>query len=366
MADRDNVKIARNEMLIMIDYLLNETDEDHLSRVDDIVSYAQKNYQTKIDKRRVSECLEYLKDLNDRYPDKFPFILYESVGLQRKKYYIEQREFSKEDIYYICSAIKNDRYTGPKESNRLIDAILDATTNRYNNFAIRGALDNKFKNVNHYSDEVARLVHKLDSAKVGKNIICFDTVAREDLCFGESTIGHFDKVISHRGYVYNVVDYDRSPVLIFIDFQEKKLQKYEVRKIKNLKIEEVLRTKKANEEFTVDSVFESNEYVSPAEELKDISMPEKNGKKCLARFIFEARQVYIDSISDSFKQFFGYDLPFTIDNIDDKPYAKCEVNTNTITFMKWATNYDIIILIKITGDDTLRSFYDSYLKLINR
>lgn len=367
MANRDYVKKTKNELFIILDYLFNETDEKHLSRTNHIIDYAKKNYGVDIAKSRVGECIKYLKELSEKYPDRVPFAIEDTKELKSKKYYVKNRKLSNEDIYYICASIRDDKYTSASEKDRLTKAVLDLTTNHLNRFEIRIALDKKMKNVSSYSEEVTKRIHILDPLIRTAFIINFDTVSNNALYFKNEKFCESELLIHHRGYVFDVTDYNGAPVLIIVNQASGALDRFDIRRIKHLKVEQPVGSKKSIKNFDITKVYKNETFSSPEEELKEKVMPEKRSMKCTAKFTFDATQNNFDIISNSFKDFFHEDLPYEIKTINNILTAQCTYKTSTFNFLRWCTSISVARIIEITGDAALRKcFVDEYLDMLNK
>lgn len=96
---RTDTQIHFIELLLTLDYLLNNTDENNPATQQKICAYAQK-YGLKfsggkagddIKRQRISNCLSFLENISIKYPDALPFIL---ETTDSGKYYIEQKKRS--------------------------------------------------------------------------------------------------------------------------------------------------------------------------------------------------------------------------------------------------------------------------------
>ena len=61
--------IARLETIVILDYLLKKTDENHLATQVDINKYANDVFNIDIKRQRISDCLEMLYFISEDYPD---------------------------------------------------------------------------------------------------------------------------------------------------------------------------------------------------------------------------------------------------------------------------------------------------------
>lgn len=135
---KSDTRIHHIELLLTLDYLLNYTNEEHPATQQDICRHAIK-YGLKYDsnakqgndvrRQRIGECLKFLKEVCDTFPDKVPFILEKTNS---GKYYIEQKNnLNKEDIITILSSIKDNKELAEEDSSYYIDSLLNVLSNVY-------------------------------------------------------------------------------------------------------------------------------------------------------------------------------------------------------------------------------------------
>lgn len=133
---KSDTRIHHIELLLTLDYLLNYTNEEHPATQQDICRHAI-NYGLKYDsnakqgndvrRQRIGECLKFLKEVCDTFPDKVPFILEKTNS---GKYYIEQKNnLNKEDIITILSSIKDNKELAEEDSSFYIDSLLSVLSN---------------------------------------------------------------------------------------------------------------------------------------------------------------------------------------------------------------------------------------------
>lgn len=133
---KSDTRIHHIELLLTLDYLLNYTNEEHPATQQDICRHAIK-YGLKYDsnakqgndvrRQRIGECLKFLKEVCDTFPDKVPFILEKTNS---GKYYIEQKNnLNKEDIITILSSIKDNKELSEEDSSYYIDSLLNVLSN---------------------------------------------------------------------------------------------------------------------------------------------------------------------------------------------------------------------------------------------
>lgn len=174
-----DTRIHHIELLLTLDYLLNYTDEFNPATQIDICEHARK-YGLKFDKnakagnqvrrQRISECLKFLRQITDNFPDSVPFVLEKTNS---GKYYIEQKHgLNESQVAKILAAISNDKYTKDEDVNFLIDRILSTFSTSEEN---RRIIDNEYKGLlrggNKYDKETIRKINLIERAyREGKMI----------------------------------------------------------------------------------------------------------------------------------------------------------------------------------------------------
>ena len=100
--------IARLETIVILDYLLKKTDENHLATQVDINKYANDVFNIDIKRQRISDCLEMLYFISEDYPDLLQFKIERVSTGKRYKYYAKDRILNSYDVQSIVSAIEKD------------------------------------------------------------------------------------------------------------------------------------------------------------------------------------------------------------------------------------------------------------------
>lgn len=123
--DKQN-QSTRIEFLVAINYLLDECfDKEHCSKTIRLTEYAQEKFGLFIDRRRVNPILSQLYELSHSEKNaksiKLPFVI-NKIGC---RYYIEKRIMREKDLLYIVTSIKKDETISDKETDRIINKILD-------------------------------------------------------------------------------------------------------------------------------------------------------------------------------------------------------------------------------------------------
>lgn len=167
-----DTRIHQIELLLTLDYLLNHTDENHPATQIDICNYAKK-YGLKFDKnalsgnqvrrQRIGECLRFLRETSDRFPNDVPFVL---ETTDSGKYYIEQRNgLDENQVAKILAAIKNDKYTKDEDVVFLQERILTAfSTDEENKRLIDIAYKNLIRDGRKYDRETLSKIDLVEKA----------------------------------------------------------------------------------------------------------------------------------------------------------------------------------------------------------
>lgn len=188
-----DTRIHQIELLLTLDYLLNHTDENHPATQIDICNYAKK-YGLKFDKnalsgnqvrrQRIGECLRFLKDVSDRFPNDVPFVL---EITDSGKYYIEQRNgLDENQVAKILAAIKNDKYTKDEDVDFLQKRILSAfSTDEENKKLIEIAYKSLIRDGKKYDRETLSKIDLVEKAyREGKLIkIQQESLVLKSPCF---------------------------------------------------------------------------------------------------------------------------------------------------------------------------------------
>lgn len=167
---RDTI-IHFREMLLTLNYLLNNTDERNPATQIDICSsatefglkYDKKNQKgNDVKRQRIGECLKYLMDVSSKYPDQVPFIMQQTDS---GKYYIEEKNYlDEEKIIKVLAAVKNDKYIQEDETNELLDRLLSVLSNKNNIDFLKSELEKMNKGAKKHDAETNRRIRLVNKA----------------------------------------------------------------------------------------------------------------------------------------------------------------------------------------------------------
>ena len=123
--------LSRMEVIIVLDYLLSQTNEKHPAKQIDIINYGIEKYGIEIRRQRIPDILWDLKDFVDEHKEQLPFEIKEVSTGEKFKFYTNFTLFNQDEINIIISAIRNYKYAVPSEYKKLISKFLSFVTNKY-------------------------------------------------------------------------------------------------------------------------------------------------------------------------------------------------------------------------------------------
>lgn len=134
------IELYSRELLITLDYLANKTNEKKPASRIAICNYADEVYGlkydknqdkgNKIDRRRVTQYLDFLYDMSNEHPDEFPFVIEKTQG---GKFYLDQKNSMDESfLIKLLSYIRNDKNIAKDDEDYFFDKLLDAFSAKIN------------------------------------------------------------------------------------------------------------------------------------------------------------------------------------------------------------------------------------------
>ena len=349
MAIISSNKLARTELLIILSYLLKKTDKEHLSKQTDIEEYAINNFNVTIKRQRITEILENLKEISDEYEGLVPFKV-ESVNTgTRSKYYISNRTLNEEAISTIINAIKNDKYIPVDETNILIEKLLKVNANEY----IKETILNQNKDNNYTSkkSQKAKEDRKLIQNAIDNKLFIEFKVSDIRLLNSSSPVSYsaiFDKDYLFKGYPHSIKKFDNIDYVLFVIPSQRDLICVP---LTTLKIQNIIAVGEVQSLDTAVNLYEG--YDSIEEYLNDNILP-FDGKLMKIRFSFELNESNLDTLHDSFKNFFNKSFTYTKETktktknirvdgvikevIDEVEFGVVELKMQKNLFLEWLSN----------------------------
>ena len=119
---------TREELFIALKYLLEKCpDEKHTSKTVELQQYAEDNFNTLLDRRRVNDIFNSLVDLTNSNPGVLPYVVKQVAD--KPRYYIKKTLFNNKEIESIAKAIQNDQSISTAKANKYMEAFLNAACN---------------------------------------------------------------------------------------------------------------------------------------------------------------------------------------------------------------------------------------------
>ena len=401
-----DTKIHHTELLLTLDYLLRYTDDSHPATQQDIcrhathfgLKYDPKNQKgNDVKRQRIGECLKFLMDIADKYPDEVPFVLQRTDS---GKYYIEQKHYlSEEQILKVLAAVENDKYTQDEDTSFLIDRLLDSLSSIHQRGAYLKELEKLNKGVKKYNFETNRKIRLVNKAfNEGKLLKLQDVVYHAD--------GRGVWRIFYTWYrVYAIKEFRNKPYAVLIPVSESELivlNGYLFQEIEGLDIpkgpDKDVICKDFEEHRDLDELYRKmsrrarHRYTSPKSLLSNNIMPMSSG--CSMKVGFYVREVFYEFVKRSFEQFFSttfncvgctsfdtvkedeakkgskdYIIPHPLEPGEKPKYYIVNMNINRTAFMGWLSSdvhgngaKDIAGMVEIVGPSLFNKFlYRKYL-----
>ncbi len=372
-------KNTRLELLIVLDYLLNQSNGNHIPQQKNYLEYAKKTYKYTFKKRQhIREILDHLYQLKQKYPTLLPFTINAHETGQRKKYYSTSKGLSEEDIKVILSALQHNVYTPKDTAVEVADRLLPLVTNHHDVSSYREWMVTKNKDVQKVSKRTIKMMIRLDDALNKRAKVELTLLTKPDKAFyfqGQPYLGPSEKV---KGVVYRLYDHANQPYVLIIDQDTGKIQSCKIANITELITydfeDDVSKMPKP------ETYFQDSQFASPEANVKAAANPYPEGNITTITFRFLFSDFAFGLISESFKSFFKYQMPFQErieklvdflldknENVNPKQEVKViyvQFKANTMAYVKWATSYDISRLIETrTPTSVIKDIYQHYLFL---
>ena len=120
---------TREELFIALKYLLEKCpDEKHTSKTVELQKYADENFNTLLDRRRVNDIFDSLMELTNNNPGVLPYVVKQVAG--KPRYYIKKILFNNKEIESIAKAIQNDQSISAAKADKYMEAFLDIACNK--------------------------------------------------------------------------------------------------------------------------------------------------------------------------------------------------------------------------------------------
>jgi len=133
----------RKKLLYILQYLLENTDENNYANASDIIEHLQNEYNIPVERKTIYADIRLLKE----YGDEFGLEIEDKKST--KGYRILQREFELDELHLIIDCIQATKFITQRKAKELTDK-LKTLTSRHNRRTLdrRAFVDNRIRNMN--------------------------------------------------------------------------------------------------------------------------------------------------------------------------------------------------------------------------
>ena len=374
-----NGQATRMEMLIALDYLLNNcTSDKKTSKTTDLVEYAQVKYQTFIDRRRANGIFEDLVSISNTYPQLLPLLVKKVPN--KPRYYVEKRLLDEQDVLRIANSIANNKTLSKQASNELLEKFLNVAFTDEQQKKNSKRIRKKARGVgNTASSQEMQLTDFLEDIR--------ERVCRFHFSFARSVrrdnaSGFFPIREQLAGYVYEVINDsdDITRVCLYLD-------EYKVAAVVRL------------EELIIDKTFEPVPRINRNPLKYELKGREPDIDKWLSNYLsgqsgfvsnieFKFYIGHLEEVQKAYKKFFKREMQYEIkERIElipsyDKEHPEyateltvedvySEVTTSIRAFEKWYFDYGLfqyMVIINPAGlnDRLVGQLMERFARRLNR
>ncbi len=374
--DKQN-QSTRIEFLVAINYLLDECyDKDHSSKTIRLTEYAQEKYDLFLDRRRANPILSQLYEIShaDRNAKsiKLPFVI-NKVGC---RYYIEKRIIKEKDLLSIVTSIKKDETISDKETERIVNKILDVCCTKSQKAIIQTKAKQYITPTKNLSSKAVETYEYLRDCINQKLILHYQFVdytdihcsARHSIMFKEGLIQAMRNKDVLLSRVYAIAPHINKKSDIVILHMEWKKHRLAI----STKIENIIIAEPATESWATKENLSIDGYDS-IEDWFDELYKGKSGfvRKIKFKFWFE----YYEEVKKAYCEFFKMeDMPYEVVDRQAKFYNGeevitqdyvCSIECNYRSFEKWYFDnnlfkYLVILEPAYLNDDLLGDLVERF------
>ena len=295
--------LARRETLIVLDYLLHNTNENNLSSNNDIVEFAFKKYSHIMDRRRAAETLKELYSANEEFKD-LPFeILRVSTG-EYYKYWGQYKPFDKNGLKRLLIAIFDSPYLSLKGIQRIKYDLCQTITDEHTFDEVYESLKKTHLKPNPFGNLANDIMfNKLNffhrTIETGKRIV----IRLEDKYKVKSrgylnTSGHIECA------VYKTVDFNGEKYVILVEKNDKT---WFATPLTNIKVKSLVEL--MNEPINFDVRYPVEGYETVEKFIDDYLLPSSSEITKIS-FSIEDDESAKSHILKSFESYFNKSLEF--------------------------------------------------------
>lgn len=326
---RTDTDIHSIELLLTLDYLLNNTDKDHPATQTNIARYSKK-YGLRYDpinqkgndikRQRLGKYLDFLKRLSDRFPNQVPFHISETESGKYyvdKKYYLDNRH-----IVNVISLIEKCDDFSQSEKEFVKDSLLKVFGNNLNRYLIEKQASKQAVEKQKYSKRVSRNLYLLKKAlNEGKTITIFYGI---------------DDLVECR--VYKIKEFKHTPYVVLLPISDKRLYeiifvKVALLSIPSLKESDILHDD-VDDKRDLQKLYKKmhssslNQFDTLDEMIKEHKLIE-GGNLTNVSFYFDLN--FLEIVNESYEYYFSEQLKYqkcSVKELCDLTGRRCDVNND--------------------------------------
>ena len=355
-------KNTRLELLIVLDYLLNFTNAEHIPQHEDYLAYAKKTYKYVIkDRQHVREILDHLYAISQTRPKLLPFKIEAYNTGVRKKYYVTSKGLKDDEIKGILSALQHNVYTPKDTAYEIANTFLPLVTNQHDLKAYQEYMMLKDKAVTKIPKRVIEKMIQLDFAINKRALVELVLYEKPDKTFYLGTRPLIQPTRMIKGYVDRLYDHHNQPYVLINNRDTNKLESYFIGSIQQVNVFDM--DDRVDRLPTTEERYRDVSFPDAKTNIEAAVNPLPEGKVLTIQFRFLHSHYVHGFIFESFKHYFKQTMPTAQERMEplltflqDKKTSVnpqhevkvmyVEFQVNSLVYMKWATSFDIARLIE--------------------
>jgi hypothetical protein len=361
-----NAKQARLELMIVLHFLLSETDHEHVPMQTEIIEYGEKHFKHTIQRQRLPEIFSNLMEFQQEYPTLLRFKLGEKNTGEKIKYYVSERFITDDEIVEIIRIIQRSNYGTAEAVKQLTDKLLDSIPSRYFKDDIIQYKEKFDLKVKRHSKETIQKIEQLEYAIKHRSQVVFKYFKEDKMLYRAAfNVDTGPKFIEadFRGYVAEVHDFINKPIVFIIVLPNKELQRFDIKRMKEIREDSDYEDIRRNP--TADQVYREAKNISIREFIEKSGIPVGPlGEYEEVTFQFDNDKKILSFIQESFQNHFKFDFEY-------KPKPNTSVvevkrKLDLFLFIRWVLQYEISNLVIVKGSPRLLSMLKTHYENITK
>lgn len=361
-----NAKLARFELMIVLHFLLSETDPTHIPMQTEIIKYGKHHFKHTIQRQRLPEIFSNLMEFQQKHPTLLPFQLGEHNTGEKNKYFIARRFINDDEMVEIIRIIQRSNYGTAEAVKQLTDKLLAAIPSRHLKEDIIQYKEKFDLKVQRHSKETIQKIEQLEYAIKHRSQVVFKYSKEDTMLFKAANKTFSTRHLieqSFRGYVAEVHDFVHRPIVFIIVLPEKELRRFDIKRMREIRedsdYEDIRRNPTANQ------IYLEAKNISIREFVEETGIPVGPlGDYEEVTFQFENNTKIISFIQESFINHFKFELEFK--KKDNPLVLEVQKKFDLFLFIRWVLQYEISNLVLVKGSPRLvtmlKDHYESIAK----